>query len=184
MDYVVGGLFAHWRQDIEMIMRLLVAAILAGILGWERESERKSAGLRTHILVGVGSALFMCIVAMEIEAFPHEPNVVQFDPIRVIQGVAAGIAFLGGGIIFVDKSKNRVRGLTTAASVWATTGIGLTVGIGRYVVATLATLLIWIVLRVEFVIAPQKQVPEGDPDEDIYEEREEEFRRRPNAGAM
>ena len=181
----MGGLFAHWRQDIEMIMRLLVAAILAGILGWERESERKSAGLRTHILVGVGSALFMCIVAMEIEAFPHEPNVVQFDPIRVIQGVAAGIAFLGGGIIFVDKSKNRVRGLTTAASVWATTGIGLTVGIGRYVVATLATLLIWIVLRVVFVIAPQKQVPEGDPDEDIYEEREEEFRRRrPNAGAM
>jgi uncharacterized membrane protein YhiD involved in acid resistance len=72
MDHAMGGLFAHWHQDIGVVVRLLVAAILAGVLGWERESERKSAGLRTHILVGVGSALFMSIVAMEIETFPHE----------------------------------------------------------------------------------------------------------------
>jgi putative Mg2+ transporter-C (MgtC) family protein len=184
MNHVLGGLFSHWHEDVGVILRLLVAAILAGVLGWERESERKSAGLRTHILVGIGAALFMSIVAMEIETFPHEQGIVRFDPIRVIQGVVAGIAFLGGGIIFVDKSRNRVRGLTTAASIWATTGIGLTVGIGRYLVATLATLLIWIVLRVLLVVAPQKKGPEGDPDEDIYEEKEEDSRRRPNAGAM
>ena len=183
MEHALGGLFAHWHQDIGVIIRLLVAAILAGVLGWERESERKSAGLRTHILVGVGSALFMSIVAMEIETFPHEQGIIRFDPIRVIQGVVAGIAFLGAGIIFVDKSQHRVRGLTTAASIWTTTGIGLTVGLGRYLVATMATALIWFVLRAALFIAPQRK-SSGDPDEDSYEEREEDSRKQPNAGAM
>lgn len=183
MGHPLGGLLDHWHQDVGVIIRLLVAAILSGILGWERESERKSAGLRTHILVGLGSALFMSIVSMEIETFPHEVNVIRFDPLRVIQGVVAGIAFLGAGIIFVDKSQNRVRGLTTAASIWTTTGIGLTVGLGRYLVATLATLLIFLVLRAAQFIAPHD--PESpDPDEDLYEEREEEARKQPNAGAM
>lgn len=167
------------------MLRLLVAAFLSGVLGWERESERKSAGLRTHILVGIGAALFMGIVGMEIETFPHEPNVVRFDPIRVIQGVVAGIAFLGAGIIFVDKSEHRVRGLTTAASIWTTTGIGLTVGLGRYLVAALATALIFFVLRSLQFIAPH---PSGGtafkPDAEAYEERKEEERKLPSSGAM
>lgn len=182
MEHALGGLFAHWHQDIGVVVRLLVAAILAGVLGWERESERKSAGLRTHILVGIGSALFMAIVAMEIETFPHEQGVIRFDPIRVIQGVVAGIAFLGAGIIFVDKSQHRVRGLTTAASIWTTTGIGLTVGLGRYLVATMATALIWIVLRAAMFAAPQTTAS-GTPDDEAYEEREESGRKLPNSGA-
>jgi uncharacterized membrane protein YhiD involved in acid resistance len=96
--------------------------------------------------------------------------------------VVAGIAFLGAGIIFVDKSQHRVRGLTTAASIWTTTGIGLTVGLGRYLVATMATALIWFVLRAALFLAPQKNG--GDPDEGSYEEREEDSRKQPNAGAM
>ncbi len=183
MDHALGGLLDHWHEDVGVVVRLLVAAVLSGVLGWERESEHKSAGLRTHMLVGLGSALFMCIVGMEIETFPHEPGIVRFDPIRVIQGVVAGIAFLGAGIIFVDKSQHRVRGLTTAASIWTTTGIGLTVGLGRYVLATLATALIWVVLRAVMLIAPE-QPEKGSPDEDAYEEREEEARKLPSSGAM
>ncbi len=178
MEQVLGGLFAHWHQDIGVIVRLIVAAILTGVLGWERESERKAAGLRTHILVGLGSALFMCIVGMEIETFPHEPGIVRFDPIRVIQGVVAGIAFLGAGIIFVDRSQNRVRGLTTAASIWTTTGIGLCVGLGRYVVAILATMLIWIVLRAAHRLAPE---PLSEPDLESYEEKKKKDTQNPGA---
>jgi putative Mg2+ transporter-C (MgtC) family protein len=184
MEQISGGLFAHWNQDVGIVLRLLVAAVLSGVLGWERESERKSAGLRTHILVGIGSALFMSIVVMEIETFPHETNVLQFDPIRVIQGVVAGIAFLGAGIIFVDKSQHRVRGLTTAASIWTTTGIGLTVGLGRYLLATMATILIWLVLRALLFIAPQRNDVDEDADQESYEEREVSSRKEPNAGAM
>ncbi len=167
------------------MFRLVVAAVLSGVLGWERESERKSAGLRTHVLVGIGAALFMGIVGMEIETFPHEPGIVRFDPIRVIQGVVAGIAFLGAGIIFVDKSENRVRGLTTAASIWTTTGIGLTVGLGRYLVAALATALIFLVLRSIQLIAPhQPGRTTFKPDSEAYEERKEDERKQPSSGAM
>ncbi len=183
MEHPLGGLFEHWHQDVGVVVRLLVASVLSGVLGWERESERKSAGLRTHMLVGIGSALFISIVGMEIETFPHEPGIVRFDPIRVIQGVVAGIAFLGAGIIFVDKSRHRVRGLTTAASIWTTTGIGLTVGLGRYLFAAMATALIWLVLRATKFIAPRE--PDSfDADVDSYEEREEESRKQPNPGAM
>lgn len=184
MEPALGGLLSHWHQDVGVILRLLLAAILAGVLGWERESEHKSAGLRTHILVGIGAALFMSIVAMEIETFPHEPGIVRFDPIRVIQGVVAGIAFLGAGIIFVDKTQHRVRGLTTAASIWTTTGIGLTVGLGRYLVAAMATALIWLVLRAALFVAPQKSHLDANPDAESYEEREQQARKKPNAGAM
>jgi putative Mg2+ transporter-C (MgtC) family protein len=183
MGHALGDLFAHWHQDLGAIVRLLVAALLSGILGWERESERKSAGLRTHILVGIGSALFMCIVAMEIETFPHEQGIVRFDPIRVIQGVVAGIAFLGAGIIFVDRTQHRVRGLTTAASIWTTTGVGLTVGLGRYLVAAMATALIWIVLRAALFLAPEKPEKKEDMGAEDYEE-EKSSRGQPNTGAM
>lgn len=185
MENVLGGLFAHWHQDLGLILRLLVAAILSGVLGWERQSERKSAGLRTHILVGIGSALFIGIVGMEIETFPHEPGIVRFDPIRVIQGVVAGIAFLGAGIIFVDKSENRVRGLTTAASIWTTTGIGLLAGLGRYLVAALATALIFIVLRSIQFIEPHGPVgTKFTPDSEEYREKKEGQQKLPSSGAM
>jgi putative Mg2+ transporter-C (MgtC) family protein len=79
---------------------------------------------------------------------------IHFDPTRVIQGVIIGIGFLGAGIIFVDRSTGRIRGLTTAASIWITTGIGLTVGLGRYLLAGLATALIFIVLHTMREIEP------------------------------
>jgi putative Mg2+ transporter-C (MgtC) family protein len=135
------------------MVRLLISAVLSGVVGWEREQQRRSAGLRTHMLVGTGATLFIALVGVAIETFPQESGI-HFDPSRVIQGVIIGIGFLGAGIIFVDPSAHRIRGLTTAASIWITTGIGLTVGLGRYVLAALATALIFVVLHTMREIEP------------------------------
>lgn len=147
VENVSTGLFAHWNQDLAVAVRLLIAAVLAGIVGWERETQGRSAGLRTHMLVGAGAALFVGVAGMVMDTFPQQPPLLRFDPTRIIQGVILGIGFLGGGIIFVDRSEHRIRGLTTAASIWTTTGIGLTVGLGRYLLAALATVLVFLILH-------------------------------------
>ncbi len=147
MENVSAGLFAHWNQDLTIAVQFLIAAVLSGLVGWERESRGRSAGLRTHMLVGAGAALFVGVAGMVMNTFPQQPPLLRFDPTRVIQGVILGIGFLGAGIIFVDHSERRIRGLTTAASIWATTGIGLTVGLGRYLLATLVALLVFVILH-------------------------------------
>jgi len=125
-----------------------VAAVLAGLLGWERESARKAAGLRTHMLVGIASALYTAIGQLAVIDLPEgNPERLQADPIRVIQAVAIGIGFLGSGVIFMSHTEDRVYGLTTAASVWATAAIGIAVGLEHYVLAAGATLLLLVVLR-------------------------------------
>jgi putative Mg2+ transporter-C (MgtC) family protein len=139
-------------QDVEqftqMAVRLLMAAILGGIIGYERESKRKSAGLRTHILVGLGSAMFVII--------PLQAGVFISDLSRVLQGLVAGIGFLGAGaIIHGDKSN---RGLTTAASIWLTAAIGASAGMGRESSAVLGTILtISVLCLVRKVTASNRQ---------------------------
>ncbi len=182
--HLLGGIFAHWHQDLGVLLRLFVAAVLSGALGWQRESAGKAAGVRTHMLVGIGAAFFMCIVAMEIETFPGTPGIVHFDPIRILQAVVAGVSFLGAGTIFVDKSRHHVRGLTTAASIWTTTAVGLSVGLGRYLLATGATILILVVLGAVRFIEPKEGRETGNPDEEELEERREANRKLPNPGAM
>jgi len=129
-----------------LLVRLVVAAILAGVLGWERESARKPAGLRTHMLVGVASALFTVLAELSFVGHPGD-NGLRADPIRVIQAIAVGIGFLGSGVIFVSKSDDSVRGLTTAGSIWATAAIGIASGLGYYVLAVGSTVLLMLVLR-------------------------------------
>jgi putative Mg2+ transporter-C (MgtC) family protein len=102
------------------LIRLIVAGILAGVLGWERESAHKPAGLRTHMLVGVASALFTVLGELAMNEHAGAPGGWRADPIRVIQAVAVGIGFLGAGVIFVAKDENRVLGLTTATSTGMT----------------------------------------------------------------
>jgi putative Mg2+ transporter-C (MgtC) family protein len=122
------------------LIRLVVAAALGGILGWEREKAGKSAGLRTHMLVAIAAALYTALAEL------HESA--QSDPIRAIQAVAVGIGFLGGGMIIVSRSGNRVVGLTTAASVWATAAIGIATGLAYFRLAVGGTLLLLLVLHV------------------------------------
>ncbi len=116
-----------------ILLRLLLAAVLGGALGYERESQGKSAGIRTHMLVAMGAALFVLV--------PEQGGMVLGDMSRVIQGVVAGIGFLGAGAIIKNKSEENVLGLTTAAGVWMTAAIGICCGLGREMTAVLSTLL-------------------------------------------
>jgi putative Mg2+ transporter-C (MgtC) family protein len=135
------------RLELALLVRLVLAAALAAVLGWERESARKSAGLRTHMLVGIASALFTVLAELAVQNHPGEQGGIRADPIRVIQAVAIGVGFLGSGVIFVSKSGESVLGLTTAGSIWATAAIGIAAGLGYYILAVGATLLLLAVLR-------------------------------------
>jgi putative Mg2+ transporter-C (MgtC) family protein len=121
-----------------ILVRLLLAAVLGGILGYERGRLGKTAGLRTHMLVCMGSAMFVLV--------PHLAGMPLADVSRVIQGVVAGIGFLGAGAIIKSEASRDVRGLTTAASIWMTSAIGIACGLGRESIAVLATVLALIVL--------------------------------------
>lgn len=135
------------QDDLSIFIRLLIVILLAGILGWERERTGKSAGLRTHILVGVGAVLFVVIGDIFVEKYRHFDQSMRFDPIRIVEAIVTGISFLGAGIIFVAREKGVVKNLTTAASIWTTSAVGMTVGLERYFLAAGSTLIIFIVLH-------------------------------------
>ena len=116
-----------------MSIRILVAAFLGAIIGYEREIRAKGAGVRTHVLVAMGSALFMIVSQFGFD------GAARFDAARVAAGVVGGLGFLGGGIIM--KTKNHVSGLTTAAGVWVTGSIGLAVGCGLYALSCICVFL-------------------------------------------
>lgn len=148
------------QTDFNILLRLMVALVLAGILGWERERAGKAAGVRTHMLVGLGAALFVVLGELFVFRFRQYDQNMRFDPIRIIEAVVTGISFLGAGTIFVSRGRDRVTGLTTAASIWATAAVGMTVGLERYVLAVGSTILIFIVLRVlSFLdVIPQEEI--------------------------
>lgn len=123
------------RQLTQITLRLLIAAILGGILGFEREQKGKAAGVRTHMLVAMGAALFVLVPQMSGS---------QADAMsRVVQGVIAGIGFLGAGTILKNQEgdEGHVKGLTTAAGLWLTAAIGVSAGLGREATAVFSTLL-------------------------------------------
>jgi putative Mg2+ transporter-C (MgtC) family protein len=130
--------------DLELwegILRLVLAAVLAGAIGLEREAAEQEAGLRTHMLVCVGSCLFMIVGVYAWADFQLNQDIGAIvDPSRVASYVVAGIGFLGGGAII--KSGVNVKGLTTAASVWVVASIGVAVGVGMYALAVAVTLLV------------------------------------------
>lgn len=134
------------NPEIEMVLRVLVAAILGGAVGYDRQRQDKPAGLRTHMLVSMGSALFVASGALTLVGTDGDPNTTRLDLLRVSAAVATGIGFLGAGAII--RSGASVRGLTTAAGIWVTAGIGVTVGVGQYYLATGATLITVIVIAV------------------------------------
>ena len=124
--------------EIEMILRLLLAAALGAIIGYQRERAGKAAGLRTHVLICVGAALFTIASLYGFGA--------ASDPARIAAGVVVGIGFLGGGVIIRRVEEGIVAGLTTAATIWAVAGIGLAAGAGLYLVSAVAAAIMLIVL--------------------------------------
>jgi putative Mg2+ transporter-C (MgtC) family protein len=127
--------------DLDMVMRLLAAALLGGIVGFERESHGRVAGFRTHILVCVGSALIMLTSLRMCTIYR---GVAIADPGRIAAQVVTGVGFLGAGTIL--RFRASVRGLTTAASLWVVAGIGLAIGVGMFKAAALSTVLVILAL--------------------------------------
>src|SRR5215203_5266199 len=122
----------------ELVLRLVVAAVLGGLVGLERERLEWAAGMRTHALVSLGSALFMVVSIFGFSDILNEQHVI-LDPSRVAAQVASGIGFIGAGTIIFRREI--VKGLTTAASIWAVAAVGLAVGGGMFLAAVSATLL-------------------------------------------
>lgn len=127
-------------QALQLVLRVLAAALLGAAIGYEREIRTKSAGVRTHVLVALGSALFMIISQY---GFGESA---KFDAARVAAGVVTGIGFLGGGII-IKLQKNHIIGLTTAAGLWVTAAIGLSVGCGMFEMGVLCTIVTLVCLE-------------------------------------
>lgn len=124
------------------LIELIGSALLGGVIGWERESKGSFAGLRTHILVSLGSCLIMQV---SIHMFNIFKDLAPSDPGRIAAGVITGIGFLGAGAIM--RSTQSIKGLTTAASIWIASGIGLAVGCGFYAGAVASTLITFLVLK-------------------------------------
>ena len=152
LDLVLGPLpDAH---EVARVAARLVAALIAGaVVGYQRQRAGKAAGLRTHILVCMGNALF---VIAGLEAGMGEDALS-----RIVQGLATGIGFLGAGAIIKMEGTHEIRGLTTAAGIWLTSAVGVLIGFGRIGVAALAVLLAWIVLAL-FVKAERRIEGSGD----------------------
>jgi putative Mg2+ transporter-C (MgtC) family protein len=127
-------------QVTRVTLRLFVAAVLGGVLGYERERKGKAAGMRTYMLVALGAALFVMI--------PQQMKVTDADLTRVLQGLVAGVGFLGAGAIVRvgDHGQGEVTGLTTAAGIWLTAAIGMAAGLGREATAMLCTVMALTVL--------------------------------------
>ena len=134
-------------SDLELAQRLLTAALLGAVLGIEREIRQKSAGLRTNILIAVGSALFT-VMSLQIATLAE-----LADPARVASQIVTGIGFLGAGAIL--RTGNHVQGLTTAATVWVNAAIGVAAGGGEYHLAAIAT---GITLAALLVLTPAERI--------------------------
>lgn len=134
-------------KPLDALLRLLVAIIFGGIVGFDRELRSKPAGLRTHILISLAAALFTLITfELHGEMMRQSGDRVTADPIRIIEAVTAGVAFLAAGAII--QSRGNVRGLTTGANMWLAGALGVASGAGYYVLATLGAVFALIVLSV------------------------------------
>ncbi len=138
----LGNILGH---DGTYLIRLLVAMILGGVVGLERQARGRPAGLRTNILVCLGSAtMIIAFQKLFLECNLGAESIMRFDPARAAAGVITGIGFLGAGTIV--KSNDFVRGLTTAASIWVVSALGVTIGLGEYAIAITLTILILVSL--------------------------------------
>ena len=139
LDELVQGL-PDAREAARVTVRMIGAALLGGVVGIQRERVGKAAGVRTHMLVALGAALF--VVA------PLQFEMSSSDLSRVIQGLTTGIGFIGAGAILKLAAEREIAGLTTAAGIWMTAAVGVAVGLGRLGSAALSVLLTWIILSV------------------------------------
>lgn len=140
---------ANWLEQLQIVATVIVAAVLGGIVGMERELADRPAGLRTHAILAAAAALLVGLADPLLTDFVSEavPSVLRADPIRIVEAVVTGTAFLGAGTIFRDRDRGAVEGLTTAASLLLVAAIGVAVALEQIVIAVSVTLLALILLR-------------------------------------
>ncbi|QNQ81141.1 MgtC/SapB family protein [Lactobacillus sp. PV034] len=136
------SVFTSFSTEIDWFCRLLIAALCGGAIGYERATQRKSAGMRTHMVVAVAAALFMLVSKYGFFDILNLHNI-ALDPSRIAAQIVTGISFIGAGTILVRKEQ--VSGLTTAAGVWATAAIGMAIGAGMYFIGIICTVLLFFI---------------------------------------
>jgi putative Mg2+ transporter-C (MgtC) family protein len=166
MEDVWQGIWQGMRADFsdlpgvvevtQLVLRMLLAAVLGGLLGYQRERQGKEAGLRTHMLVALGSTFFVLV--------PLQAGMSIGDLSRVLQGITAGIGFLIAGTILQRQARGEIHGLTTAAGLWLTAAVGVAVGLGREASAVLGTVLAFIILALLPRVKPaaERDAPPGE----------------------
>jgi putative Mg2+ transporter-C (MgtC) family protein len=137
LEEILSGL-PDVRQTATLVTRMVIAMILGAAIGAQREATGKPAGLRTHMLVAMGGALFVLA--------PLQSGMDLDGMSRVIQGIVTGIGFIGGGAILKLQEQRAIEGLTTAAGIWITAAVGIAVGLGRWGLAVASTILTWVTL--------------------------------------
>ena len=145
LQELTGGI-PDWTQLQRVVIRLVAAMVVGAVIGFQRERAGKSAGLRTHMLVAMGSALFV----LEGERALMSMS----DLSRVIQGLATGIGFIGAGAILKESTERKIEGLTTASGIWMTAAAGAAAGLGRVGLALLSVVLAWVILAFVGAIEP------------------------------
>ncbi|AUM75568.1 MgtC/SapB family protein [Paracoccus jeotgali] len=147
-------------SELDALIRMAMALLLGGLIGWDREANAKSAGLRTHMMISLAAALFT-VIALELTHIEGDPQAsMSYDPGRLIEAVTSGVAFLAAGSIVI--SGTNVRGITTGASMWLVGAIGLCCGTGDLVLAVMATGMALLVLWVIRKVIPQPEAQKAD----------------------
>lgn len=146
---LIGTTFAHWQEELGVLLRALIAISLGGLVGWERATAGKWAGFRTHMFVCLAAMLFVKLGQFLINdlALQVPPTSLRADPVHIIAAIATGISFLGAGTILRGPHTETARGLTTAASLLISASVGVAVALDRYVIAVGITLLSLFVLH-------------------------------------
>jgi len=167
--------FAHptYTSFPVIVARLLLAAIFGAAIGFEREWRNRPAGLRTHVLVCVASATFAILTIEIIHAPMFEKDTGRFDPIRVIEAVTAGVAFLAAGVVIFTRGQ--VHGLTTGAGMWLAGAIGVACGLGLWQIALFSTVLALLVLVLLYSLENKMDMNRG---EDFAEEETDDTSKR------
>jgi putative Mg2+ transporter-C (MgtC) family protein len=167
-------MWSHFGEDLQILGQACIALVLGGIIGFERERAGKSAGIRTHMLICISTTLFVrtgeILLAARMSGVPIEA--INSDPVRILEAIVTGIAFIGAGTVFRDRARNAAYGLTTAASMLCVVPIGAAVAVNRFVLAAGITILAWLVLRVfgvleqKFGLSKQPREAPGELDND------------------
>lgn len=147
-----------WMPQVGVVIHVAVAGLFGALIGFEREAANKPAGLRTHALLAAAAALLVGLADILVEHFVTEstPSLLRADPIRVVEAIVTGVAFLGAGTIFRHHDRDVVEGLTTAASLLLVAAVGIAVALGQLLLASLVTLLTLVILRVIRLVFPHK----------------------------